>query len=86
MSTAAQKKDWEEQISNEEDGADNPDTIATCGVVRPVMERIDEVDGKSSSSRDTLSSMRAAGTSSGEFGSKCTCDARVVKLQTHGPL
>ena len=73
LSLSARKENGEEQGSSEEDGDDDPEVAATCGVVRPVMERIDEVDEKTSSSRGTLSSMRTTGTSSGEFGSKCAC-------------
>ncbi|KAI5891363.1 uncharacterized protein SCHCODRAFT_02600398 [Schizophyllum commune H4-8] len=70
LSISARKENGEEQGSSEEDGEDDPEAAATCGVVRPIMERIDEVDEKTSSSRGTLSSMRTTGTSSGEFGSK----------------
>ncbi|KAL1721488.1 hypothetical protein EV715DRAFT_194858 [Schizophyllum commune] len=78
LSISARKENGEEQGSSEEDGDDDPEAAATCGVVRPVMERIDEVDEKTSSSRGTLSSMRTTGTSSGEFGSKCASSATSV--------
>ncbi|KAL1699923.1 hypothetical protein EV121DRAFT_215248 [Schizophyllum commune] len=78
LSISARKENGEEQGSSEEDGDDDPAATATCGVVRPVMERIDEVDEKTSSSRGTLSSMRTTGTSSGEFGSKCASSATSV--------
>ncbi|KAL1748279.1 hypothetical protein HDZ31DRAFT_30002 [Schizophyllum fasciatum] len=72
--SVAASKDEEEKDSDgdeeEEEVDDNRVQGATCGEVRPVMERIDEVDEKTASSRGTMSSMRSTGTLSGEFGTK----------------